>query len=71
MNYLREFSKEMEAADVIFDSIPLWIGFKGLELKHYKPTIIKMIVSKGCEVDEVTPKEIIPRSLVGIEENQD
>lgn len=53
----------MEARDIIFDTIPLWIGFKRLELEHYKLAIIKMTDAK--EVDEVTPKEKIPRSSAG------
>lgn len=55
----------MEARDIIFDTVPLWIGFKGLELEHYKLPIIWIIASAAEEIDEIFSKDIISRTLNG------
>lgn len=60
---VKDFLEHIEAKDVIFDTILLWIGFKGLERENYKRPIIWIITSAVGEVDEIFPKDIVPRTF--------
>ncbi|KAF5205185.1 hypothetical protein FRX31_005228, partial [Thalictrum thalictroides] len=62
---IEEFAVEMIAANVRFETIPLWMSFRGLELEHLNTNTIRMIGSAAGTVRTVLPVGVIPRTAEG------
>ncbi|KAF5199989.1 hypothetical protein FRX31_010427 [Thalictrum thalictroides] len=62
---IQPFSTEMVTENVLFNTLPLWMSFKGLELEHLHANTVKMIGSAAGEVTTVMPTGIIPRTAEG------
>ncbi|KAF5197098.1 hypothetical protein FRX31_013315 [Thalictrum thalictroides] len=55
----------MIAANVRFETIPLWMSFRGLELEHMHTDTVRMIGSAAGIVRTVLPVGVIPRTAEG------
>ncbi|KAF5175578.1 hypothetical protein FRX31_034835, partial [Thalictrum thalictroides] len=62
---MQPFSAEMDPFAFRFDTIPLWMNFKGLHLEHYTPGIVRVIGTTAGEVETVLPEVVVPRSEEG------
>ncbi|KAF5196968.1 hypothetical protein FRX31_013444 [Thalictrum thalictroides] len=62
---MEEFRTGMIAANVIFETLPLWMGFRGLELEHLNTKTVRMIASAAGIVQTVLPVGVIPRTAEG------
>ncbi|KAF5203936.1 hypothetical protein FRX31_006474 [Thalictrum thalictroides] len=58
-------SHAMDPFAVRFDTIPLWMNFKGLHLEHYTPGIVRFIGMAAGEVVTVLLEVLVPRSEEG------
>ncbi|KAF5205195.1 hypothetical protein FRX31_005218 [Thalictrum thalictroides] len=55
----------MMASKVKFDSMPLWMSFKGLQLEHLHADTVRLIAAAAGVVLIVLPVDIIPRTAEG------
>ncbi|KAF5199581.1 hypothetical protein FRX31_010832 [Thalictrum thalictroides] len=62
---MEEFSTDGIAANVRFETLPLWMSFRGLELEHLHTETVKMIGSVVGIVQIVLPVGVIPRTVEG------
>ncbi|KAF5198183.1 hypothetical protein FRX31_012230 [Thalictrum thalictroides] len=59
------YTANMEPADVVLNSIPLWLSLKGLLLQHMHTNTVAMIAAATGEVEIVLPQLIVPRTAEG------
>ncbi|KAF5180398.1 hypothetical protein FRX31_030015 [Thalictrum thalictroides] len=62
---MEEFSIGMITANVRFETLPLWMSFRGLKLEHLHIETIRMIGSDVGIVQTVLPVGVIPRTAEG------
>ncbi|KAF5185426.1 hypothetical protein FRX31_024987 [Thalictrum thalictroides] len=60
--FMQPFTGDMDPLAIRFDTIPLWMSFKGLYLEQYTPKIVKLIAGAARIVLDVLPKELVPQS---------
>ncbi|KAF5178356.1 hypothetical protein FRX31_032056 [Thalictrum thalictroides] len=62
---IQSFSADMEVHLVTFNTIPLWLGFRGLQLEHLNSAVVSLIASAARNVLNVLPQGVIPRTAEG------
>ncbi|KAL5709303.1 hypothetical protein ACHQM5_020007 [Ranunculus cassubicifolius] len=62
---LQPYTNEICPETVEFNSIPFWIGFRGLMLEHINPEVVSLIASSAGTFLAIRPDGYIPRSTEG------
>lgn len=60
--FIKDYFPNIKEEEVIFNTIPIFIWFGGLELEHYKMTTIENIASAMGKVKSIIPSSIAKNS---------
>ncbi|KAF5187602.1 hypothetical protein FRX31_022811 [Thalictrum thalictroides] len=62
---MEPFTTGMDSGSILFQTLPLWMSFIGLELEHHSTEAVSMIASATGVVNQLLPVVIIPCKAEG------